>query len=151
MYFKDYLKKFDNQKIRLFVDMDGVIVDYVVNDLDYSNKRPLLTNIKKIEEVSKMDNVEVFILSVSRTDKGVKQKLDWLSKYASFIKGENIIIISRETNNMDTNYKLKTKFLKNLNRDGSIIIMLDDDPKILKDIAKESKDVVLLKDCVLVD
>ena len=151
MYFKEYLKKFDNKKIKLFVDMDGVIVDYVVNDLDYSNKRPLLTNIKKIEEVSKMDNVDVFVLSISRTDKGIKQKLDWLNKYVPFIKNENKIIISRETSNINTSYKIKTEYLKNLKRDGSIIIMLDDDPKILKDIAKTSKDVILLKDCVLVD
>ena len=151
MYLKEFLKKYDDKKIRLFVDMDGVIADYIVNDLNYSNKRPLTSSIKKIEEVSKMENVEVFILSVSRTDKGVLQKNRWLDENASFIKEKNRVIISRETNNFNESYKLKTHFLKNLKRDEGVIIVIDDDPKILKDIAKNCKDIVLLKDSALVD
>lgn len=151
MYLKEFLKKYENKKIRLFIDMDGVIADYVVGDLNYSNKRPLTSSIKKIEEVSKMENVEVFILSVSRTDKGVNQKINWLNVHVPFIKKENRVIISRETNNFNESYKLKTHFLKNLKRDDGVIIVIDDDPKILKDIAKNCKDIVLLKDSALVD
>ena len=32
MYLKEYLKKFDGEKIKLFVDMDGVIADYDVGN-----------------------------------------------------------------------------------------------------------------------
>ena len=47
--------------------------------------------------------------------------------------------------------QLKTEFFKNLERDGSVIILIDDHPMILHEIEKTSKDVVLLKDTVLVD
>ena len=30
MYLKDYLEKFKSKKVKLFVDMDGVIADYHV-------------------------------------------------------------------------------------------------------------------------
>ena len=65
MYLKDYLKQFGNRKIKLFVDMDGVIADYIFGSAqDYDKKRPLYDSIIKLEEVSKMPNVELFIFSV---------------------------------------------------------------------------------------
>ena len=59
MYFLDEIKKYDGN-IKLFVDMDGCIVDYEVNNAkDYDKKRPLFSNIKLLESVSKLDNVEL--------------------------------------------------------------------------------------------
>ena len=42
MYLKNYLKQYKDQKIKLFVDMDGVIADYIFgNAKDYDKKNLL--------------------------------------------------------------------------------------------------------------
>lgn len=152
MYLKNYLKQFKNQKVKLFVDMDGVIADYVFDCAkDYDKKRPLFQSIDKLEKISKMKNVELFIFSATRKSEGLEQKQWWLDQYAPFFKKENRIIISREDNDMIESSVLKAEYLKKYKRDNSIIIVIDDDPKNLKEIRKENDDVILLKDTVLID
>jgi hypothetical protein len=47
----------------MFVDMDGVIASYDFGrPLEFDKKRPLLTNIKTLEEVSKIPGVKLHIL-----------------------------------------------------------------------------------------
>ena len=152
MYLKEYLKKYENKKIQLYVDMDGVIADYDVGKAcEYDRKRPLTTSIKKLEEISKMENVEMHIMSITRMDEGFEEKNIWLDKYAPFFKKENRVILSRQSNNFKTSIELKNEYFKNLKRDGSVIILIDDHPMILHEIEKTSEDIVLLKDTVLVD
>lgn len=152
MYFKEYLKQYENKKVKLFVDMDGVIVDYDFGVArDYDKKRPLYDSIKKLEEVSKLPNIELYIFSATRYTEGFEQKHWWLDTYAPFFKRENRIIISREANNMEESSILKAKYLQNYKRDDSVLIVIDDDPKNLADILKLNKDVILLKDTVLID
>ena len=51
------------KNIDLFVDMDGVIAAYEFGmPLDFDKKRPLLTNINKIKELSKLKGVTLHIL-----------------------------------------------------------------------------------------
>ena len=58
MYLKEVLKQFGDKKIKLFVDMDGVVADYIFGSAqDYDKKRPLYDNIDKLEIISKMPNV----------------------------------------------------------------------------------------------
>lgn len=152
MYLKDFLEQFNDKKIKLFVDMDGVIADYIFGSAqDYDKKRPLYDSIDKLEIISKMSNVELYILSATRYSSGFEQKNYWLDTYAPFFKKENRIIISREENNMISSSILKAEYLANYERDGSVLILIDDDPKNLKDVRKLSDDVILLKDSVLVD
>ena len=152
MYLKNYLQQFENKKIKLFVDMDGVIADYVVGEVsDFDKKRPLYDSLKKLETISKMNNIELFILSVTRKNIGYNEKQIWLDKYAPFFKKENRIIISREANNMEESSKLKANYIKKYKRDESIIIIIDDDPKVLKEIKQQNQDVITLKDTALVD
>ena len=149
----DVLKEYANQNIRLFVDMDGVIADYEVGSAaDYHKKRPLYTNLEKIEKASKMPNVEVFILSVTRKNEGIEQKNIWLDQFAPFFKKENRNILSREIYNLKKKaVDLKYEFLEALPRDDSKIIFIDDDPEILKKIHENFDDILLLKDTTLVD
>lgn len=66
MYLKNEIEKFKNDVI-IYVDMDGVIADYEIGKpLDFKNKRPLLSNINKLEEISKLSNVEMHILSICK-------------------------------------------------------------------------------------
>jgi len=151
MYITDYVKQFKNKKIKIYVDMDGVIADYDVGKAcEYDKKRPLLTNIEALRKVSKDKNVEMFILSITRMTIGRDEKNRWLDKYVDFIKVENRFIISREEHNFMPSKTLKKKFVKNIKRDESIIIVIDDDPAIIDEIRKSSEDVYLLKDTSLV-
>ena len=151
MYITDYIKQFKNKRIKIYVDMDGVIADYDVGKaLEYDKKRPLLTNIEALREVSKNKNVEMFILSITRMTIGRDEKNRWLDKYVEFIKVENRYIISREEHNFMPSKTLKKRFIKNIKRDESIIIVIDDDPAIIDEIRKSSEDVYLLKDTSLV-
>ena len=152
MYLKDYLKQYENQKIKLFVDMDGVIADYDFGKPnDYDQKRPLYDSIKKLEEISQMENVELFIFSITRLTEGYEQKQQWLDEFAPFFAKDHRIIISREANDMEKSAILKANYIKEIPRDGSVLIMIDDDPRVLKAVHIECEDVILLKDTVLVD
>lgn len=151
MYIKDYLERYNSKKIKLFVDMDGVIVDYEFDSAkDYDIKRPLYDSINKLEVISKMDNIELFILSVTRMDEGIEQKNRWLDKYASFFKQDKRIILSRESNNMLSSSSLKANYLKDLDNE-EIIILIDDDPRVLNEVNDLNEGIILLKDSVLVD
>ena len=152
MFLKNFLKNYQDNHIKLFIDMDGVIADYDFGIAkDYHKKRPLYDSIKKLEDVSKMKNIEVFILSATRENEGIEQKNTWLDEYAPFFKKDRRIILSRETNNMTESSVLKAEYLKKYKRDDSILMVIDDDPKNLKEIHKYNDDVILLKDTVLVD
>ena len=98
-----------------------------------------------------MENIELFILSISRMDEGVEQKQGWLDIYAPFFKKENRVIIPRESNEFKSSSELKSTFIKEIERDDSVIIVIDDDPRVLFAIKDICSDVVLLKDTVLVD
>ena len=152
MYLKEFLQKFEESKLKLFVDMDGVIADYNVGEAcNYHMKRPLKDSILKLKEVSEMKNVELYILSISRMNEGVEQKNIWLDMHAPFFKENNRIIIPREANNFEKSPILKAEYLKNIQRDNAKIIMIDDDPAVIKEIRNRNNDVILLKDTVLVD
>lgn len=152
MYIKEYLSKYNDKKIKLFVDMDGVIVDYIFGKpFDYDDKRPLYDSIKKLEEISKQDNIELYILSITKKTIGIEEKNIWLDKYAPMFKKENRVIISKEINVGVESSTLKANYIRSIERDGSVIILIDDDPKILKEVSSLNEDVILLKDTALVD
>ena len=152
MYFEEYLKQYDGKSIKLFVDIDGVFAEYIFGSAEnYDKKRPLFDRIKKLEKISKKSNVELFVFSASRYSDGIEQKHWWLDRYAPFFKKENRIIISREANGMEKSAVLKAKFLENYERDGSVMIVIDDDPRNLYAINDLNKDIILLKDSVLSD
>ena len=112
MFFKEELEKIEGN-IELYIDMDGVIADFDVgNPKDYDKKRPLKDSITKLEEISKMPNVNMHILSITRMSSGIEEKNNWLDKFAPFFKKENRIIISREENNFENSADLKTDYLK---------------------------------------
>ena len=152
MYIKDFLDQYKDKKIKLFVDMDGVIADYIIGQpKDYDKKRPLFDSINKLKLISELPNVEMYILSATRKTEGIEQKHWWLDKYAPFFKKENRIIISREANNMTETSILKAEYMRTYKRDDSIMIVIDDDPKNLTKIHELNEDIILLKDSALID
>ena len=74
MHFKELILNLVKEKnINMFVDMDGVIASYDFGrPLEFDKKRPLLTNIKTLEEVSKIPGVKLHILSICCIQNKVK-------------------------------------------------------------------------------
>ena len=152
MYLENFLEQYQDKKVKMFVDMDGVIADFNFGKAcDYDKKRPLYSSINKLENISKKDNVDLYIFSATRMNKGYDEKQYWLDKYAPFFKKENRVIISREKHDFLESSELKADYMKNVERAGSVLIVIDDDPKNLKAIRKLNDDVVLLKDTALID
>lgn len=155
MYFYALVKdKYKNNKVLMFVDMDGVIADYDIgNKLDFKNKRPLLTNINTIKEISNIDNIELFILSICKKDYQIEEKNDWLDKYAPYFKKENRIIVSKESNPNLSSAELKYRVLKKYyeNNKNKKIVHIDDDNGILKYLGKELPNIDVYQDSSLLD
>lgn len=155
MYFVDKIaKEFKNEKAVIFVDMDGVIADYNFQlPLDFKNKRPLNTNIKTLEQVSKLENIELCILSICKKDYQIVEKDEWLNKYASFFKKENRYIISKESNPNLSSKELKFNFLKKYietNLDLKVVL-IDDDNEILKFLYDNIDNIILYQDSSIID
>ncbi len=140
-------------KINIFVDMDGVVADYDMIDHKihgteedvYLNKRPIKTVIKILEKISTLENVTLYIFSVTKLNNQIGGKIKWLDKYMPFIKRGNIIIISREDNNFDEASIIKSKYYKNNPIDTNAVnIHIDDSHNVLKAIDKLDKEIIPL-------
>ena len=140
-------------KINIYIDMDGVVADYDMIDHKihgsekdvYLNKRPIKTTINIIEKLSHIDNVELYIFSVSRLNNQIGGKIKWLDKNMPFIKRGNIIILSREDNNFDEPSIIKSKYYKNNPIDEKAVnIHIDDSHNVLKAIDKLDKEIIPL-------
>lgn len=91
-------------------------------------------------------------MSISKKDEGIPQKNTWLDKYAPFFKNKNRIIISKESNIGVSSKELKADYLKNVKRDSNfVIVFIDDDPGIIKEVKNKNPDIIILKDSVLID
>ena len=117
-----------HKRVALFVDMDGTIVEYNVFPEDFVttktegvflNAEPLDVVLGNLEKLSKIENLDIYILSLGKSFIIIEEKKKWLKKYAPFIKEENYILLNKE--NGDYNKE---------NRE--YVILLDDDHKILK-------------------
>ena len=153
MYFYNLMKKLSyNKKLLLFVDMDGVIASYDAGKpLDYLNKRPLMDNIKKIEQVGTLPNIELYIISICRKNFQINEKNIWLDKYAPFFIKENRIIISKESLSENiTSSEIKTNYLTSL-KSNKQIVLLDDDNSIINFILKKAENIIVLQDSELID
>lgn len=152
MHFYNLIKDLSEQKeIILFVDMDGVIASYDVGKpLDFLNKRPLTENIRKIEKVGELPNVELHILSICKKNFQIEEKNIWLDKYAPFFKKENRKIISKEQISEVSSPELKANYLKSLDTNKQIVFV-DDDNAILKKVMDTAKEVIVFQDSELID
>ena len=152
MHFYELIQKqTKNKKTRIYVDMDGVIASYDIGKpYDFENKRPLTTNIKTLSKINNLENTELFILSICKKDSQIKEKNNWLDKYAPFFQKDNRIIISKESNPNLSSKELKLNYLKSLKTNNQIIL-IDDDNEIIKTIKDNAKNIILYQDSELTD
>ena len=114
-----------NKKVAMFIDMDGTILEYrifagesqvIKAHEELLNEKPVTPIIEVLKEINKIDNIDLYILSLAKTTKIKEEKKVWLRKYVSFIKEENWILINKENgeyNSENRNYikgeKIKEK------------------------------------------
>lgn len=146
------MKKFFNRineicskykKVAIFIDMDGTINEYTVysdNEIlkrmgdNYKNAEPIQEVIESLREISKIPNIDLYILSLSKSNKISNEKDIWLEKYTNFIPKENWIILTKEDGDYDNENRDQIKPLKmqeKLNK-YEHVILLDDDHRILR-------------------
>lgn len=150
MKFNVKIKEICNQynKVALFVDMDGTIVEYKVypegfvtyesKDL-FAEAEPVKIIIDKLEELNKINNLDIYILSLSKSNIIKEEKLKWLKTHIPFIKEENYIILIRENGDYDSDNRkyVKSKKMKEKLDIYDYVILLDDEHKILRTTQKE--------------
>ena len=137
----------ENEKIAIFVDMDGTIAVYnVYQDESVSKKmedeylkvEPVNYVINVLEQLDKLENVDIYILTLSRTLKITEQKKEWLRKNVPFVKENNWIIITKEINEYSKENRdiVKAEKMNEKCNEYNKLILLDDDHKILKETQK---------------
>lgn len=155
MYFKDKLKKlYKDEEVNIFVDMDGVIADYNFGStLDFKNKRALTTNINTLEILNKDKKINLYVLSICKTNNQIKDKNDWLDKYASFFDVDKRYIISKEEYKNLSSKEIKLIIIKDIIEKLGLnnVILIDDDNGILKYISKSDLNIRLFQDSSLLD
>ncbi|MBQ9659310.1 MAG: hypothetical protein IJV31_11235 [Clostridia bacterium] len=150
MIFYDNIKEIcsKHKKNALFIDMDGTIVEYKVYQPDFItndtkdvflNAKPIEIIIDNLKELQDIKNLDLYILTLSKSNIIRKEKKLWLEKYAKFIKKENIIILVRENGdyNSDNRNFIKAKVMKERLNTYDYVMLLDDEHKILKTTQKE--------------
>lgn len=108
----------------------------------FLNANPLEVVIDNLEKVSKIENLDIYILSLSRSNIIEEEKKQWLKKYAAFIKEENYIILNKENGdyNPENREFIKCTKMKEKLNEYDYVMLLDDEHKILKRTQKELRD-----------
>lgn len=139
-----------NKKVAMYIDMDGTIAEYHLYnpeeisrkmEEEYLKNEPLKNVIDVLEEISKINNIEMYILSLSKTKKITEKKKIWLKKYVPFIKEENWIILTKEIGEYsnENRNEIKGKSIEMRQKNCDISIMLDDEQAVLR-VAKKMLD-----------
>ena len=148
---KEICKK--NKKVDMYIDMDGTIAEYHLYnpeeisrkmEEEYLKNEPLKNVIDVLEEISKINNIEMYILSLSKTKKITEKKKIWLKKYVPVIKEENWIILTKEIGEYsnENRNEIKGKNIELRQKDYDKSIMLDDEQVVLREAKKILNDKI---------
>lgn len=148
--FYEKIKKIceENNKVAMFIDMDGTIVEYpVYQDADitinsknlFINQEPVKVIIEELNEINKITNIDLYILTLAKSNIIVEEKKEWLKKNISFIEENNWIIVNKEQGeyNKENRDYIKGNKIKEKLKEYDYAILLDDDHKILKQTQQE--------------
>ena len=135
----------------MYIDMDGTIAEYHLYnpeeisrkmEEEYLKNEPLKNVIDVLEEISKINNIEMYILS--KTKKITEKKKIWLKKYVPFIKEENWIILTKEIGEYsnENRNEIKGKNIELRQKDYDKSIMLDDEQVVLREAKKILNDKI---------
>ena len=145
----DFINSNQDRNISIFCDLDGVLAEYDIGNFDYDTIRPLVSNIEKIKKLKEKDNINVYILSICKTNKVVEEKINWVRRYMPFLEKKNIVLLSKEEiKNLESD-EIKLNYL-NENAKDDINIVIDDDIRIIKRL-KENKNLIIYHVSSLID
>ena len=136
------------KKVALFVDMDGTITEYkvyqsgfITNDTKelFLNAEPVNIIIDNLKAVNNIENLDIYILSLSKSKIINEEKKVWLKKYVPFIEEKNYIILVKENGdyNQENRTIVKAQKMKNKLDEYDYVMLLDDEHKILRETQKE--------------
>ena len=142
-----------NNNIEIYTDMDGTIVEFLL-DIDksfmkrngYLKKQPIIPIIKKLEEIKeKYPLIKIKILSCSSTNQMKREKNDWLDLYMPYVNQEDRIIFSEENGdyNKDTISTIKAEYIAENISNKKFIILIDDDVRVLMGVQNLLKQNVI--------
>lgn len=153
MIFNNRIKEIckNHKKVALFVDMDGTIVEYNVYPEGYITNQvkdiflkanPIKVVLDKLKEVGKIENLDIYILSLAKSNKIIEEKKAWLKRFAPFINEEKYIILCKENleYNPENRKYVKGKKMKEMLDKYDYVMLLDDEHNILKETQKELKE-----------
>lgn len=142
-----------NKRVAMFVDMDGTINEYEVYSEKtlsqqmedrYMDTAPVQPIIDALKEINDIPNIDLYILSLSRTNKLTEKKKLWLEKYIDFIPKTNWVILTKENGeyNKENRDFIKSLKMKEKLNEYDHFIFLDDDHKILKGASETFKEKI---------
>ena len=153
---KDICDENKNTKVGMFIDMDGVLADYDLGSYwDIRNntpdtfliKRPIKTIINVLEQLTKIENLDFYILSACLFENQAVDKSIWIDKYIPFIKKQNryFIIKEFEKYTRETKPKIKVSYIsKVMNKDSiDLSIYIEDEHLMLRQAQNDLKDKVI--------
>ena len=141
------------EKVAMFIDMDGTINEYTVYSDDkilkqmsqnYNNAEPITEVISVLKDISDIPNIDLYILSLSKSNEISKEKDIWLAKYMKFIPKENWIVLTKENGdyNNENRDQIKPMKMQVKLKKYEHVILLDDDHRILRQANIMLKDKV---------
>ena len=141
----DHIMK-NNNKIKVFLDMDGTIVENVFDSINsfsqkggYIKKEPIKPIIEKINFLKeKYTDIEINILSCSKNEDMVQEKNVWLDMYMPYVEKQNRIFLVKEKGeyNRENIHRVKGEYIKNTITSNEIAILIDDDNETLREAQK---------------
>jgi hypothetical protein len=136
----DYINENKDKIIDIYFDMDGVLAEYDIGNFDYESIRPINTSIMFVKSLLDYKNINIYILSICKTDNVIKQKIDWFKKYMDFFNEDNILLLSKENKDISSE-EYKSNYLKENTNKDHLNIVIDDDIRIIKAIKKNNEDI----------
>lgn len=137
----DFINENKDKKINVYSDMDGVFAEYDIGNFDYSTIRPINTSIQFLKAINEISNINLYVLSVCKTNKIVNDKIKWFDKYMKFLNKDNAILLSKEEYPSKKSKELKYEYLEKHKNEAFVNILIDDDIGIIKYIKDKDSDI----------
>lgn len=144
-----------HEKVCMFVDMDGTIVEYTVFESEaeflknieiFETARPLMTVIDKLKQLTAIPNLTLYILTLAKNKAIVEKKKVWLNKYAPFFDKDKIIILDKESGGYTHFNKIfvKTSKISQVMEDTGcdFAMFLDDNQRLLREAKRQLLDKI---------
>ena len=146
---KEICNKYKN--VAMFIDMDGTIVEYIIYPDGkitteakglFINNKPVKIVIDELRKINNIENLDLYILTMSRSYIVADEKKEWLKKYVNFIDEKNWIIINRQAGdyNDGNRSRIKAEKIQEKLAKYEHAIFLDDDHNVLHGAVKILKD-----------